>query len=253
MNIITANNLTKTYGSFTAVNHVNLTIQKGEVYGLLGPNGAGKSTIMKMLLGLVKPTKGTLNIDGKSYPENRKFILSEIGSLIEEPAFYGNLTGRENLEIIRQILDLPESDVIAALEMVDLVEFKDRKAKDYSLGMKQRLGIASAIIGSPKILILDEPTNGLDPVGVHEIRELIKELPKKLDTTVIVSSHLLSEIELMCDRLCVMNKGNLLFEGELSGLQDHVSSLGYPTGNLEETFLSLISSDNKRRGLKNAH
>ncbi|TLQ41755.1 ATP-binding cassette domain-containing protein [Ruoffia tabacinasalis] len=251
MNIIQTNKLTKSYGVFTAVNEINITIKKGEIYGLLGPNGAGKSTLMKILLGLTTPTNGTFEINGYTYPKDRNKILSIIGSLIEEPAFYGNLTGKENLEIIRRILKLPQSSVEEALDLVDLTEFKDRKANNYSLGMKQRLGIASAIIGAPPILILDEPTNGLDPVGVHEIRNLIKTLPDKLDTTVIVSSHLLSEIELMSDRLGILNRGKLLFEGEIKELQNYMKELGYRTGNLEETFLSLISSDNSMRGIQN--
>ena len=179
MNIIETQDLTKSYGDFTAVRNVSMHIPKGKVYGLLGPNGAGKSTIMKMFLGLTQPTSGTFIINNKKHPENRNQILKEIGSFIEAPAFYGNLTGGENLEIVREILDLPESTVDEALEIVGMSEWKNRLARKYSLGMKQRLGLASALIGQPPILILDEPTNGLDPVGVHEIRNLIRSLPEK--------------------------------------------------------------------------
>ena len=164
MNIIETQNLTKTYGDFTAVSNLNLHIRKGSVYGFLGPNGAGKSTTMKMFLGLTKPTSGSFQIDGKTHPADRVSILKEIGSFIEAPAFYGNLTGEENLDIIRKILGLPKSSVDGALELVGLTEFRKRLAKKYSLGMKQRLGLAGALIGRPPILILDEPTNGLDPV-----------------------------------------------------------------------------------------
>ena len=177
MNIIETQNLTKSYADFTAVSGINLHIPKGAVYGFLGPNGAGKSTTMKMFLELTKPTSGSFTIDGKKYPDNRVQILKEIGSFIEAPAFYGNLSGEENLEIIRKILGLPKSSVAEALEIVGLTQFKKRLAKKYSLGMKQRLGLASALIGKPPILILDEPTNGLDPVGIHEIRTLIRSLP----------------------------------------------------------------------------
>lgn len=248
MNIIETKELTKTYADFTAVSNVNLNIRKGTVYGFLGPNGAGKSTTMKMFLGLTKPTSGTFTINGKKFPENRVEILKEIGSFIEAPAFYGNLTGEENLDIIRKILGLPKSSVNEALEIVGLTQFKDRLAKKYSLGMKQRLGLASALIGKPPILILDEPTNGLDPVGIHEIRTLIRSLPQKFDCTVLVSSHLLSEIELMADDIGILNHGNLLFEGTLEELKQEALVKGYPIDNLEDTFLALIDEDNMRRG-----
>ena len=248
MNIIETSNLTKSYADFTAVSGINLHIPKGAVYGFLGPNGAGKSTTMNMFLGLTKPTSGSFAIDGKKYPDNRIQILREIGSFIEAPAFYGNLSGEENLEIIRKILGLPKSSVAEALEIVGLTQFKKRLAKKYSLGMKQRLGLASALIGKPPILILDEPTNGLDPVGIHEIRTLIRSLPEKFNCTVLVSSHLLSEIELMADTVGIMNHGHLLFEGTLDQLKSSAVSQGYPTDNLEDTFLALIDADNEQRG-----
>ena len=248
MNIIETQNLTKSYADFTAVSGINLHIPKGAVYGFLGPNGAGKSTTMKMFLELTKPTSGSFTIDGKKYPDNRVQILKEIGSFIEAPAFYGNLSGEENLEIIRKILGLPKSSVAEALEIVGLTQFKKRLAKKYSLGMKQRLGLASALIGKPPILILDEPTNGLDPVGIHEIRTLIRSLPEKFDCTVLVSSHLLSEIELMADTIGILNHGHLLFEGTLDQLKLSAASQGYPTDNLEDTFLALIDADNGQRG-----
>ena len=180
-NIIQTQHLTKSYGDFTAVSDLNLHIRRGSVYGFLGPNGAGKSTTMKMFLGLTRPTGGIFQIDGKSYPRDRVAILREIGSFIEAPAFYGNLTGEENLDLIRRILGLPRSSVEEALELVGLSQFRKRLARKYSLGMKQRLGLAGALIGRPPILILDEPTNGLDPVGIHEIRTLIRSLPKRYD------------------------------------------------------------------------
>ena len=248
MNIIETKNLTKSYTDFTAVSGINLHIPKGAVYGFLGPNGAGKSTTMKMFLGLTKPSGGSFTIDGKKYPENRVQILKEIGSFIEAPAFYGNLSGEENLEIIRKILGLPKSSVAEALEIVGLTQFKKRLAKKYSLGMKQRLGLAGALIGKPPILILDEPTNGLDPVGIHEIRTLIRSLPEKFDCTVLVSSHLLSEIELMADTIGILNHGHLLFEGTLDQLKFGAASQDYPTDNLEDTFLALIDADNRQRG-----
>ncbi len=248
MNMIETQNLTKCYGDFTAVSHLNLHIRKGSVYGFLGPNGAGKSTTMKMFLGLTHPTEGTFSIDGKAYPSDRVAILKEVGSFIEAPAFYGNLTGEENLEIIRKILGLPKGSVKDALELVGLTQFRKRLTKKYSLGMKQRLGLAGALIGRPPILILDEPTNGLDPVGIHEIRTLIKSLPQQFDCTVLVSSHLLSEVELMADDIGILNHGRLLFEGTIEDLKANACASGLPTDNLEDTFLAMIDEDNRAGG-----
>lgn len=245
--IITTEQLTKKYKSFVAVNDVSLHIRKGSIYGFLGPNGAGKSTTMKMLLGLTAPTKGDFTIDGKQFPADRISILKEIGSFIESPSFYANLTGKENLDIIHRILGLPQSAVEDALELVGLSEFGDRLAKKYSLGMKQRLGLAGALIGRPPILILDEPTNGLDPSGIHEIRNLIKSLPELYDCTVLISSHMLSEIELMADDIGILNHGRLLFEGSLDELRQYALQSGFATDNLEDMFLSMIEKDNTSR------
>lgn len=246
-NIVTTEHLTKKYKSFIAVNDVSLHIRKGSIYGFLGPNGAGKSTTMKMLLGLTAPTKGVFTIDGKRFPADRIPILKEIGSFIESPSFYANLTGRENLDIIRRILELPKSAVDDALELVGLSEFGDRLAKKYSLGMKQRLGLAGALLGRPPILILDEPTNGLDPSGIHEIRNLIKSLPDLYDCTILISSHMLSEIELIADDIGILNHGHLLFEGSLDELRQNALQSGFASDNLEDMFLSMIDEDNKIR------
>ena len=205
--IIETHNLTKRYKDFTAVNKINLHIQKGRIYGFLGPNGAGKSTTMKMFLGLTAPTSGSFSVNGKTYPKDRREILRETGSFIESPAYYGNLTGEENLQIIQQILKLPKSSVKEVLELTGLYEHRRRPVSKYSLGMKQRLGLAGALMGHPPVLILDEPTNGLDPAGIHEIRTLIRSLPEKYNCTVLVSSHLLSEIELMADDIGILSHG----------------------------------------------
>lgn len=250
MNMIETHNLTKAYGDFKAVSKLNLHVKKGTVYGFLGPNGAGKSTTMKMFLGLTVPTRGSFTINGMSYPKDRREILRQTGSFIESPAFYGNLSGEENLDLIRRILGLPRSAVEDALELVGLTEHKKRLAKKYSLGMKQRLGLAGALMGRPPILVLDEPTNGLDPVGIHEIRTLIRSLPQKFDCTVLVSSHLLAEIELMADEVGILNHGKLLFEGSLDALRKSAASCGLEADNLEDTFLNLIEEDNWRRSEK---
>lgn len=245
--MIVTNQLTKKYRCFTAVNDVNLRIQKGHIYGLLGPNGAGKSTVMKMLLGLVKPTRGSFQVNGMTMPRDRARILSNTGSLIEAPAFYGNLTGYENLDIVRKILGLPESSIGEALDLVRLTEYKNRLAKQYSLGMKQRLGLASAMLGNPPILILDEPTNGLDPAGMHEIRNLIRSLPERFGSTVLISSHILSEVELMVDDVGVLNHSRLLFQGTMKELKGLAHANGYGNEHLEDMFLSMVEADNRAR------
>ena len=245
--IITTEKLTKKYKNFTSVNKVSLHIKKGSIYGFLGPNGAGKSTTMKMLLGLTAPTSGSFQIDGKQFPNDRLAILKRIGSFIEDPSFYANLTGRENLDIIRRILGLPQNTVEDALDLVGLSQFGDRLAKKYSLGMKQRLGLAGALLGRPPILILDEPTNGLDPSGIHEIRNLIKSLPTFYDCTVLISSHMLSEIELIADDIGILNHGRMLFEGSLDDLKQNALRSGFATDNLEDMFLSMIENDNISR------
>ena len=245
--IITTEQLTKKYKNFTSVDNVSLHVRRGSIYGFLGPNGAGKSTTMKMLLGLTAPTKGRFTIDGKQFPNDRLKILREIGSFIEAPSFYANLTGRENLDVIRRILGLGQNTVEDALELVGLSEFGDRLAKKYSLGMKQRLGLAGALLGRPPILILDEPTNGLDPSGIHEIRNLVKSLPNLYDCSILISSHMLSEIELMADDIGILNHGRLLFEGSLDDLRHNARQTGMSADNLEDVFLSIVEQDNAAR------
>ena len=218
--IIETKQLSKNFSGEVAVNQLSIHVRKNEIYGFLGPNGAGKSTAMKMLLGLLQPTHGSIRLFDKNFDSNQIALLSSVCSLIEEPSYYANLTGYENLEIIQRLLKLPKENIDKVLKIVKLYEQKDKLVKNYSLGMKQRLGIALAIIKFPKLLILDEPTNGLDPAGIQEIRELIKSLPQKYDMTVIISSHILSEIEQMATTVGIINKGKLLFEGQLTELEE---------------------------------
>lgn len=248
MDAITTRNLTKQYKNFTAVKDLNLHIPKGKIYGIIGPNGAGKSTILKMILGLTTPTYGSLSVGKLTHPKHRIEILKKIGSFIESPTYYGNLTGQENLDILRKLLNLPKSSVDEALTLVGLNEFQNREVKKYSLGMKQRLGLAEALLGKPEILILDEPTNGLDPSGIHEIRTFIQNLPKYYNCTVLVSSHLLSEVELIADKIGILNRGHLLFEGTLANLKNYAAETGISSEHFEEIFLSLIDRDNQLRG-----
>ncbi|MFD1179180.1 ABC transporter ATP-binding protein [Paenibacillus puldeungensis] len=217
--IVSTHNLSKRYGGAYRVNDVNLTVYEGEVYGFLGPNGAGKTTTLKMLLGLAKPTEGKVMILGKDFYENSQAILHQTGSLIESPSFYGHLTGLENMRVMQRLREAPDKNVMEALHIVRLENQKDKKVSQYSLGMKQRLGIAMALLAFPKLLVLDEPTNGLDPSGIGEVRELIKSLPQKYGMTVMISSHLLSEIEQIATSVGIINDGKLLFQGSMEALQ----------------------------------
>lgn len=222
--IIKTNGLCKQYGKYLRVKDLDLSVPEGAVYGFLGPNGAGKSTTLKMILGLVKPTSGSITVFGKTVSaKNRIPILKDIGSLIESPSYYGHLNGYENLQIICTLKGLPEKEIDRVLHIVRLEKQKDKKADQYSLGMKQRLGLACALLGSPKLLILDEPTNGLDPAGIQEMRELICSLPKEYGMTVLVSSHLLSEIDQMATNVGIISKGELVFQNGLSALHQKSS------------------------------
>lgn len=217
--IVATDNLSKEYDGVYRVQELDIRIKEGDIYGFLGPNGAGKSTTMKMLLGLVKPTSGTIEIMGKPFNEkNLRDILASVGSLIESPSYYGHLTGRENMEIIRRLLDLPKKNIEEAVHIVRMENQMEKKVKNYSLGMKQRLGIAMALARFPKLLILDEPTNGLDPAGIEEMRGLIKMLPKQYGMTVMISSHILSEIDQMATVVGIINQGCLIFQERMSVL-----------------------------------
>nr|WP_232243026.1 ABC transporter ATP-binding protein [Paenibacillus sp. GSMTC-2017] len=211
--------LGKRYKGRYAVSNLNLKIAKGEIYGFLGPNGAGKTTTIRMLLGLIKPSHGSINIFGQSLAKNRMSILRKVGSLVEYPSYYGHLTAVDNLETIRRIIDAPKSRIDEVLHIVGLTKESKRAVKGYSLGMKQRLGIASALLGSPELLVLDEPTNGLDPSGILEIRELIKAMPKEHGITVLISSHLLSEVEQMASTVGIIRQGELVFQDTIDNLR----------------------------------
>ena len=220
--IITTQALTKQYGSKPVVRDLALKVPPGSIYGFLGPNGAGKSTTMKMLLGLIKPTAGSIFILGKPMlEENRLEILKNTGSLIETPSYYGHLSARENLQIICTLKNVLETGIDDVLRIVRLEKQQDKKVKNYSLGMKQRLGLAAALLGHPRLLLLDEPTNGLDPSGIQEMRELICSLPGKYGMTVLVSSHLLSEIDQMATHVGIIDRGVLIFQNDLASLHHH--------------------------------
>ena len=220
--VIETKALCKQYGPHTAVDHVELHVPQGCVYGFIGPNGAGKSTTMKMLLGLIHPTAGRVRLLGQELTEKSRLpLLRQTGSLIESPAGYLHLTAQENLEIVADLKGVRHKDIGRVLDIVHLTQDRNRRVGQYSLGMKQRLGIAMALLGSPKLLILDEPTNGLDPAGIQEMRALIRNMPTATGATVLISSHLLGEMEQMVEQVGIIDHGHILFEGPLTELQRH--------------------------------
>ncbi|WP_440898725.1 ABC transporter ATP-binding protein [Bacillus cereus] len=218
--IIKTTNLTKIYGKQKSVDNLNIHVQQGEIYGFIGRNGAGKTTTIRMLLGLIKPTSGKIEIFGEEFSANQKEILRRIGSIVEVPGFYENLTAKENLFINAKIIGVHKKNAIEeALEIVGLQRETKKLVGKYSLGMKQRLGIARALLHYPELLILDEPTNGLDPIGIKEMRKLIKSLAQERNITILISSHILAEVEQLVDRMGIIHDGKLLEEVSLAALQ----------------------------------
>jgi ABC-2 type transport system ATP-binding protein len=216
---------------------INLRIPTGSIYGFLGPNGAGKTTTLRLILGLLKKQKGEIHLFGQSLSQNRVAILRKLGSLIETPSLYGHLTAAENLLLLQKIYQCPKTRIPEVLELVGLFDTAHKKVSQFSLGMKQRLSIAVALLNHPELLILDEPTNGLDPNGIIEMRELFKRLNQEQKTTILISSHLLAEIEKLVSHVGIIHKGQLLFEGTLEDLIHKQQ---------ESSCLSLITSDNSR-------
>lgn len=249
--IIKVNNLSKKYKNFTAVNKLDLDVKENSIYAFLGPNGAGKTTTIRMLLGLIKKSEGEIEIFGKSLDTNKEEILSNIGSLVEGPSFYPNLTAKENLKIFSLLKNADESEIERVLQQVNLYNVKDKAVKHYSLGMKQRLGIGIALLGNPKILILDEPTNGLDPAGMHEVRDLIIKLAKDEGKTIFISSHILREIELIATHCGIIKNGNLKFQGTI----DELKALSKPNLKVKsfnsDKAVNILKENNIKFELKN--
>ncbi|KFN02029.1 ABC transporter ATP-binding protein [Bacillus clarus] len=219
--IVETTKLTKKYRNDYVVHNVDLKIPKGEIYGFLGPNGAGKTTSIRMLLGLIKLSEGKVIIFQQDLKKERLSILSKIGALVENPSYYAHLNAIENLEVYRILRNVPKEKIEEVLQIVGLQHAATQKVKEYSLGMKQRLGIAIALLGDPQLLILDEPTNGLDPEGIHEIRTLIKKLAQERGITILISSHLLSEIDQMATYVGIIAKGKLIFQDKIEILRQH--------------------------------
>lgn len=234
--ILEVKNLKKSYNNKRVLDIDSLTIEEGSIYGLIGKNGAGKSTLMKIVLGLVKKDEGTIKVFGEELSaKNQKDLNKNLGALIENPSFYDHLTGYENLEIISKLKGIKKDEILKTLNIVGLNNVGKKKAKEYSLGMKQRLGIAMALIGSPKLLILDEPINGLDPQGIEEMRNLFKNIVKNTSTSILISSHILDEIEKISTHLGILKEGKLIYNG---GLEEY--------RRLHPPFISLLTSDNKK-------
>lgn len=243
--LLSINNLSKSFGNQKVLDHLNMTISPGEIYGFLGVNGAGKSTAMKIILGLLPKDSGEIVALGRPLPENRSQILPEIGALIEEPAFYPNLTGFENLQLIQELANLPKDNIKVVMEATGIYYAKDKLVRNYSLGMKQRLGISMALIKFPKFLILDEPTNGLDPDGIHQMRQLIRSLPQKFNMTILISSHILSEIENLADTVGIIKDGHLIYEGGINQLLNQEQKYQLKVNNLEKAAQIIQHYDNK--------
>ncbi|OLO90361.1 bacitracin ABC transporter ATP-binding protein [Actinomyces naeslundii] len=218
--VVVTEGLTRTYNGVNAVDGLNLSVPAGGIYGFLGPNGAGKSTTMKLLLGLTRPTSGSMSVLGRPVSQRHPLPPGTIGSLIEGPSYYPSLTGKENLAMVASYLGLASNRVQHALATVNLIGQENKQVKHYSMGMKQRLGLAMALLSNPALMLLDEPTNGLDPAGVAEIRQLIVTLARQEGVTIIVSSHILSEIEQMADTVGIICAGRLRYQGALAGLRD---------------------------------
>lgn len=237
LNIRTVN-LSYSYSKgVNTLENINLLVNEGDIYGFLGPNGSGKTTTLRLLLGLLKNQNGKIEIFGKSLQNNRREILKNIGSLIESPSLYSHLSAKENLEVYRNVYNQPKSRIQEVLKITDLLEVGEKSVKEYSLGMKQRLAIALSLLPKPKLMILDEPTNGLDPTGILDLRNLIKKLNKEEGITFIISSHILPEIEKLVNRIGIISKGKIQFQGSLKELQELQQ---------KHIFLHINTSDNNK-------
>jgi ABC-2 type transport system ATP-binding protein len=216
--VLEVRGLTKRYGAVHALRGIDLTVRRGSIYGFIGPNGAGKTTTIRIVAGLVRATEGDVLLHGVDLRKDRLAAARGLRTLVEVPAFYGNLSGQANLEIFARLAGADRADVARLLERVRLTHAKDRAVRGYSLGMRQRLGIAQALLGRPDLVVLDEPMNGLDPAGMHEMRELIREENRERGVTFFLSSHLLDDIQRLCDRIGVLHKGALVAEGRIEDL-----------------------------------
>lgn len=235
MNVLSVTNLNKTIGKRKIVHDVTFEIKQGEVFGFLGPNGAGKTTTIRMLVGLIKPTSGQIKIGGHDLHTQFLKAIREVGCIVENPEMYGYLTGRENLELFARMVDgVNHERITEVIQLVELDHRIDEPVKNFSLGMKQRLGIAQALLGSPKLLILDEPTNGLDPAGIRELRSFIRKLVNEEGISVFISSHILHEIQLMCDRVAIIHEGKILKTARVDQLINQLTQVAWKLAPLDQ-------------------
>jgi ABC-2 type transport system ATP-binding protein len=243
--VLTIKNLTKDFGRLRAVNNLNLEVKSGQVFGMLGPNGSGKTTTLGMLMGVVNPTAGSFTWFGEAPTHH---LRRKIGAVLEHPIFYPYLTGQKNLELNAMIKQCPVENIPGVLELVELADRKHDKYKTYSLGMKQRLAIASSLLNEPTVLILDEPTNGLDPMGIAEIRELIRKIAAN-GKTIILASHLLDEVQKVCTHFAVLKKGNLVHSGPVAdvGIGKETVEVNADVANFNETLLAFPGTDSVQR------
>ena len=243
--ILSINNLTKIFGDFKAIDNLSLNVFKGDIYGFLGPNGAGKSTTLRTVLGLITPTKGEIHFNNKRIEKTNRSFLNDIGSLIERPDFYKNLSAYDNLKILFKMSKMKnKSRIDEVLNEVGLFEKKNQKVGGYSQGMKQRLGIAQAILHHPQLIILDEPSNGLDPQGQADMRDLILKINKEFGITVIISSHILAEIEKISNRMIVINNGQKIVEGKVKDLMESETMKVRFKSNNKSELISFFKSKN---------
>lgn len=242
-NVIQTANLTRHFHKITAIDNIALNVPQGSIYGFLGPNGAGKTTTIRLLLRLLRPDEGTIRIFGLSLPQHRQAILRKVGAFVELPSLYPHLTGYENLDITRRLLGANRQKINDVLQIVHLEKDSNRLVRGYSLGMRQRLALALALLGDPELLVLDEPTNGLDPAGIQEMRALIRQLATERGITVFVSSHLLNEVEQMATHVGIVSKGKLIFQGALNQLQaESKATIQVKTNKVEAAFQLLTDN-----------
>ncbi|MGL5381558.1 ABC transporter ATP-binding protein [Clostridium sp.] len=236
MNVLEVKQLTKQYKDIFAVNQINMNVKKGKIYGFLGPNGAGKSTTIRMILGLIRKDNGSIEFFGKQFEKDKMNILKKVGALIEQPSYYSHLNAYDNMKIITLLKNGDIKEIDNILKTVGLLDVRNKKVSKFSLGMKQRLAIGLALINNPEIIILDEPTNGLDPFGRIEIRDLLRQLADDYNKTIIISSHILNEMENLVDDVGIINKGKMIYEGSLKELKNSNEDCT----NLEDIFIKLV-------------
>jgi lantibiotic transport system ATP-binding protein len=239
---IETHGLTRTFGSCTAVDGLDLRVPRGTIYGFLGPNGAGKTTTIRLLLGLLRPTAGSIFLNGQRLTRERRDLMRGVGALVEAPSLYPHLTGKENLEVTQRILNLPRSRVVESLAFVGLAADAHRVVRNYSLGMRQRLGLALAWLGQPSLMMLDEPANGLDPAGIRELRGHLLRFAHDYNVTIFLSSHVLNEVEQISDWIGIIRRGRLLFQGQLHELQRNQAPLTVVTDRSSDAVTALSAN-----------